>query len=57
MVKVALFVRLEAKPEKETAVSSFLESSPPPGESGSHHTGLVRVTPGALDFRYLRRLR
>jgi hypothetical protein len=27
MVKVALFVRLEAKPGKETAVASFLESA------------------------------
>lgn len=29
MVKVALFVRLEAKPGKETAVASFLESALP----------------------------
>lgn len=56
MVKVALFVRLEAKPGKETAVASFLESALP-GSSGSHHAGLVRATPGTLDFRYLRRLR
>ena len=51
MVKVALLVRLQAKPGREADVESFLEKGlaladrdPPPS--------LVRSTLGPVDFRY-----
>lgn len=52
MVKVALFVRLEAKPGKEKEVESFLlaafHSCRPSG-----HYGVVRNSLGAVHLRYL----
>ena len=52
MVKVGLFVRLQAKPGKEAVVASFLESALDHGEPGSRHARLVRAAAGAIDFRY-----
>ena len=52
MVKVALFVRLEAKPGKEKEVENFL-GRPSTRAGRTSHYGVVRNSLGAVHLRYL----
>jgi len=55
MVTVALFLRLEAKPE-ENAVAKFLETGLALGQSRSDHAYMVRAALGAGDLWRVRRV-
>jgi len=48
MVKVALLVRLEAKPGKESAVAKFSGKCTTARESGNYNARVVRIAPGAI---------
>ena len=50
MLKVALFVRLQAKPGKETDVSNFLEQ----GLTLANQEAETPVSPGTVHFRRFR---
>ncbi len=54
MVKVALFVRLEAKPGKEREVESFLMGGLPLVEDEPATHRMVRPAPGSDHVRHLR---
>jgi len=56
MVKVAWFVRLEAKPGKEKDVENFLLSGSFNRAGRAGHHGVVRNPFGAVHLRCLRRL-
>ncbi len=53
MVKVALLVKLEAKPGKEADVEKFLRGGLAVVQAGAGHHRLVRAAPGADYLRHL----
>ena len=57
MVKLALFVRLEAKPGKEAAVADFLAGALPLANAEARTTAWFALQFGPSDLRRLRRLR
>jgi len=56
MVKVALLVRLEAKPGKETAVAQFLEGALPLANQENYYSRMVRLPIWAVHVRDFERV-